>query len=58
MKHITIAALLWLTVVGCARREDWTPKNLRRTPPAAAAAASAPVAVTPLPAKQQRTNHR
>ncbi len=59
MKQITIATLLWLTVVGCAGREDWTPKNLSRATPAPATSTTATSTTTttsaPVELKPQAT---
>ena len=49
MKQITIAALACMSIVGCAGREDWTPKNLSRVKAAPAATATSTTTTTSAP---------
>jgi hypothetical protein len=53
MKQITMATLLCLSIVGCAGREDWTPKNLSRATPATTATSTTTTTSAPVEAKSQ-----
>jgi hypothetical protein len=53
MKQITIATLLCMGIVGCAGREDWTPKNLSGAKPAPTATSTTTTTSAPVEAKEQ-----